>query len=114
QGLASSFGDPYTVFFPPVEAKKFQEDIAGNFTGVGMEIDVKDGVLTVIAPLKGTPAEAAGVKTGDAIIAIDGKSTQGISTDEAVNLIRGPVGSTVDLTIVRNRKSMDIKIVRDD
>ena len=61
QGLASSYGDPYTVFFPPVQAKAFTESITGSFGGVGMEIDVKDSVLTVIAPLKGTPAMEAGL-----------------------------------------------------
>ena len=61
KGLASSYGDPYTVFFPPEEAKTFAENISGSFAGVGMEIDIKDSVLTVIAPLKGTPAETAGI-----------------------------------------------------
>ncbi len=113
QGLAASYGDPYTVFFPPTEAKQFSEDISGSFAGVGMEIDIKDGVLTVIAPLKGTPAAKAGVKTGDQIVAIDGKSTDGVAVDEAVNEIRGPVGTTVDLTIVRGGKTLDVKIVRE-
>ena len=113
QGLADSYGDPYTVFFPPTEAKEFSDTISGSFAGVGMEIDIKNGVLTVIAPLKGTPAESAGIKAGDQISAIDGKSTDGVAVDEAVNEIRGPVGSTVDLSIVRNGKPLDIKIVRE-
>src|SRR3989344_2797627 len=75
EGLAASYGDPYTVFFPPKEAKASAESIAGSFGGVGIEIDIKKGVLTVVAPLKGTPAEAAGVLAGDQIAAIDGKST---------------------------------------
>ena len=70
QGLASSYGDPYTVFFPPVEAKMFQEDISGNFEGVGMEIGIKDKQLQVVAPIKNSPAERAGVKTGDFILKI--------------------------------------------
>lgn len=111
-GLASSYGDPYTVFFPPEEAKAFAETISGSFAGVGMEIDIKDNVLTVVAPLKGTPAEAAGIKAGDQIIAIDGKSTDGISTDKAVSEIRGPIGTTVIITIVRGGKAQDISIVR--
>jgi len=113
EGLAAAYGDPYTTFFPPTEAKAFAENISGNFAGVGMEIGIKDSVLTVIAPLKGTPAEAAGVKAGDQVIAIDGKSTDGLSTDKAVSEIRGPKGTTVDLSIIRNGKSLDIKIVRD-
>ncbi|MDE1919488.1 MAG: S41 family peptidase [Patescibacteria group bacterium] len=112
-GLAASYGDPYTVFFPPTEAKAFADNISGSFAGVGMEIGVKDGVLTVIAPLKGTPAEAAGIKAGDQIAAIDGKSTDGLSIDKAVSEIRGPIGTTVELSIIREGKSIDIKVVRD-
>ena len=111
-GLAASYGDPYTVFLPPEEAKAFSETISGSFAGVGMEIDVKDGVLTVVAPLKGTPAEAAGIKSGDQIAAIDGKSTDGVSIDKAVSQIRGPVGTTVDLVIIREDTLLNIKIVR--
>lgn len=113
EGLAASYGDPYTVFFPPKEAKQFAETISGSFAGVGMEIGIKDDILTVIAPLKGTPAEAAGVRAGDQIIAIDGSSTDGLSTDKAVQKIRGPVGTTVGLTLFRAGKSLDIKITRE-
>lgn len=112
-GLASSYGDPYTVFLPPVEAKIFAENISGSFAGVGMEIGIKDGILTVIAPLKGTPAERAGIKAGDQIATIDGKSTDGISIDKAVSKIRGPIGTTVSLTLIRGGKPLDIKVVRD-
>jgi carboxyl-terminal processing protease len=113
KGLTASYGDPYTVFFPPTEAKAFADNIAGNFEGVGMQIDIKDNILTVVAPLKGTPSEAAGVKAGDQIASINGKSTDGMSTDDAVNLIRGPKGTTVDLNLVRDGKPLEIKIVRD-
>jgi carboxyl-terminal processing protease len=112
-GLANSYGDPYTVFFPPTEAKTFSDNISGSFAGVGMEIGIKDSILTVIAPLKGTPAAIAGIKIGDQIALIDGKSTDSLSIDEAVNIIRGPAGTTVDLTIVRDSKPIDIKIVRE-
>ncbi|OHA98562.1 MAG: hypothetical protein A3E02_00115 [Candidatus Zambryskibacteria bacterium RIFCSPHIGHO2_12_FULL_38_34] len=101
QGLANSYGDPYTVFFPPVESKSFEEEITGSFGGVGMEIGIQDGVLTVVAPLKGTPAEAAGIKAGDKIISIGDKSTLNISTDEAIGLIRGEVGTSVVVTFGR-------------
>jgi carboxyl-terminal processing protease len=113
QGLAASYGDPYTVYFPPKEAKQFSESISGSFGGVGMEIDVKDGVLTVIAPLKGTPAEAAGIKAGDKVVTIDGNSTDGLAVEEAVTQIRGPIGTTVHLTILRDGKPMDFSIVRE-
>jgi carboxyl-terminal processing protease len=100
-GLAGSFGDPYTVFFPPVESKSFNEEISGSFGGVGMEIGIKDGLLTVVAPLKNTPAEAAGVKSGDKIISIGDKSALNMSTDEAIGLIRGDVGTPVVVTFGR-------------
>lgn len=114
QGLVSAYGDPYTVFFPPEEAKAFEEGISGNFSGVGMEIGLnKDGILTVIAPLKGTPAEKAGILAGDLVLAIDGKSTEGISTEGAVKLIRGPKGTTVTFVVGRSGSTKEIKVMRD-
>lgn len=115
QGLANSLGDPYTVFFPPVEAELFASDIRGNFEGVGMEIIAQDGAITVIAPLKDSPAFRAGVLAGDRIIKIDGKETSSITTEGAVQLIRGPRGTPVTITVYRNgdTEPFDIKLVRD-
>jgi carboxyl-terminal processing protease len=114
-GLTASFNDPYTVYLPPEDAKIFQEDIQRSFSGVGMEISVNaDKILTVIAPLKGTPAERAGIHAGDSILAIDGTSTDGISTDEAVKLIRGPKGTTVVFDVLRGTERLEISVVRDD
>lgn len=112
RGLADSYGDPYTVFLPPKESKDFTESISGSFGGVGMEIDIKNNILTVITPLKGTPADTAGVKAGDQVVAIDKQPTEGLSIEEAVSRIRGPIGTTVELTIVRSGKLLNIKIVR--
>ena len=112
EGLTASYGDPYTVFMPPKEAKVFQQDIAGSFGGVGMEIGIKNKVLTVISPLKDTPAARAGILSGDQIVAIDGHSTDGMSSDKAVQMIRGPRGTTVVLTILRDGKTHSIKVVR--
>lgn len=114
QGLASSQGDPYTVFFPPDENKMFKSDIAGNFEGVGMEIDIKDKVLTVVTPLKGSPAEKAGVKAGDRVIKIDNQSTLDLKTEQAVKLIRGPSGTSVKITVLRGESNTpkDITIAR--
>lgn len=113
QGMVSSYGDPYTVFMPPQEAKVFQDDIKGNFEGVGMEIGVKDGILTVIAPLKGTPAERAGLRAGDLILFIDDHSTEGLSSDEAINFIRGPKGTEVKFRIMRDGEISTIPVIRD-
>jgi carboxyl-terminal processing protease len=112
QGLASAYDDPYTVFLPPEESEAFAESISGSFAGVGMEIDVKDDVLTVITPLKGTPADRAGIEAGDQVVAIDKKPTDGLTVEEAVRRIRGPLGTTVELSILRNGKALTVPIVR--
>lgn len=116
KGLASSMGDPYTVFFSPKENKLFNDEIKGSFSGIGAEIGIKEGVLTVIAPLKDTPAWNAGLKTGDKIIKIDKTLTNDMDTDSAINLIRGPKGTTVVLTIIRlgDSKTREFKIVRNN
>jgi len=112
-GLAQSYNDPYTVFLRPDEAKLFAEDIAGNFSGVGMEIGLnKEGVLTVIAPLKGTPAEKAGVRAGDLILAIDDVSTDGSSTEEAVKKIRGKEGTPITFRMLRAGETLEITVTR--
>ncbi len=115
QGLVSSYGDPYTVFLPPKESEAFAEDIAGNFSGIGMEVGNRDGVVSVIAPLADTPAERAGLISGDLIIKIDGESTEGMSIDEAVRRIRGEKGTPVTLSIFREGELeiRDITVVRD-
>lgn len=110
QGLAASYGDPYTVFFPPQENQDFQDQIQGNFQGVGMEIDVKDGELVVVAPLKGSPAQQAGIHAGDIITKIDATSTTNMTADDAAALIRGPEGSVVTLTIVRAGEAQPLVI----
>lgn len=114
-GLVKSFNDPYTVFLPPSDAADFDETISGNFGGVGMEVGIRDGVVTVIAPLANTPAENAGIVSSDIIVKIDGVSTEGMSIDEAVRLIRGEKGTEVMLTIFREGEVefLEISVVRD-
>lgn len=114
-GLVQSLDDPYSVFLQPVESRVFEEDVSGSFEGVGMEVGMRDGFLTVIAPLKGTPADDAGLLSGDTITKIDDTSTFDLSLNEAVDLIRGPRGSEVILTIVREgeRETLEISITRD-
>ncbi len=115
KGMVESLGDPYTVFFPPVESKSFSEEIKGQIEGVGMEVGVKDEVLTVIAPVKGTPAYRAGVKPGDKILKIDERLTNTLNTEEAIKLIRGPKGTSVKLTLFREgvKEPFELSIVRD-
>lgn len=114
QGLTQSYGDPYTVFFPPQEAKAFEEEISGNFEGVGMEVGIKDEIITVVAPLKNTPAERAGIRAGDKIVRIDDTSTINMTIDDAVEMIRGEKGTTVVLTVLREGidDSLEIPITR--
>ncbi|MEK7093397.1 MAG: S41 family peptidase [Patescibacteria group bacterium] len=114
-GLAASLNDPYTYFLPPVENKQFGDDMSGQFEGVGMEIAVKSEVLTVVTPLKGTPAEKAGIKSGDHILKIDGVSTQGLEVDAAIKKIRGRKGTQVTLTMLRQgwAEAREIKVTRD-
>ena len=115
QGLASSFGDPYTVFFPPQENKLFNAEIKGSFGGIGAEIGMKGGFLVIVAPLKDTPAYKYGIKSGDVILKIDDQDTKGMSIDEAINLIRGDVGTSVKISIFRQgeKKARDFTITRD-
>lgn len=116
RGYVESYKDPYTVFFPPSEAKSFAENVQGSFGGVGMNVGMKEGNIVVIAPLKGSPAERAGVKAGDIVTAVDGKSVIGMNSDEAVSLIRGQIGTTVKLTVIHPdaKTTTDISIKREE
>lgn len=114
-GMAESLGDPYTFFLPPVESKQFSDDMSGAFEGVGMEIAVRDQILTVVSPLKGTPAEKAGIKSGDKILKIDDVDTKGIDVSTAVKRIRGPKDTQVKLFMYREGwdAPREIKVTRD-
>ena len=114
-GLVEAYGDPYTVYLPPEEAETFNENISGNFSGVGMEVGLRDGLITIIAPLPDTPAERAGILAGDVIVRIDDVSTEDMRSDEAVSLIRGESGTEVVLQIYREGEMefLDIPIIRD-
>jgi carboxyl-terminal processing protease len=115
QGLAAASGDPYTTFFNPEDNKLFKDEIKGSFSGIGAEVGIKDKVLTIIAPLKNTPAWNAGVKKGDKVLKIDKIDTSDLSVDKAIDLMRGEKGTTVVLTILRTGEiqTREIKIVRD-
>lgn len=114
EGLAKSYDDPYTLFLPPADATMFEEDISGAFGGVGMEVGMRDGLITIIAPLKDTPAEEAGLRAMDRIITIDDVTTKGMSIDEAIRLIRGEIGTEVVLGIARESEGelLEIPVTR--
>ncbi len=101
EGMLKTLDDPYTVFLRPEDTKRFIEDVKGSFEGVGMEIAIKEEQLQVVAPIEGTPAQRAGLRPGDLILKIDGQPTADMSIEEAVNLIRGPRGTEVVLTVFR-------------
>ena len=115
EGLTSSLNDPYTEFFPPQESKQFMEQINGEFSGVGMEVGMKDNILTVIAPLKNSPADRAGIRPGDKILKIDSKVTTDMKVDEAVKLIKGKPGTKITLTLYRQGEDQpfDVTLVRE-
>lgn len=114
EGVISALGDPYSTFFRPEDAKKFNEDVQGNFGGIGAEIGKRDGALIIVAPLKGNPAEAAGLKAGDKIIKVDDTFTDDLSVEEAVKLIRGTIGTKVKLQIFREGwdKTREFEVTR--
>ena len=114
-GLLGALKDENSVFFPPTDAQKFNEDISGEFGGIGAEIGTRNNQLVIVAPLKDTPAERAGLKPLDKILKVDKTDTANSSVEEAVKLIRGQKGTTVILTILRNgwKNPQEISMVRD-
>lgn len=115
KGMVESIEDPHTYFTPPEQLERSRQDLEGAFEGIGATIEKKDERLLVVAPIAGTPAFRAGLKPGDWIMKIDGKETLNLSVNDGVNLIRGPKGSPVVLTIVREgqKEPFDLRIVRD-
>ncbi|MDD4738147.1 MAG: PDZ domain-containing protein, partial [Candidatus Pacebacteria bacterium] len=112
-GMVNALGDPYTEFFDPEGAESLQESISGKFEGIGLQIGIREKQLTAIAPIKGTPADKSGIRPGDKIIFIDKNPTSNLSANEAVEIIRGPKGTKVVLTILRDNKNFDVEIIRD-
>ena len=115
-GMIDSLGDPYSDYMNQDEAAQFQESISSSFQGIGAEIQERNGYISVVSPIKNSPAEKAGILTNDTIIAVDGESIQGMGASEAVLLIRGEKGTSVTLTIQRGELTdpMEITIVRDE
>ena len=107
--------DPHSGFMPPNVFKEMQEETRGRFEGLGIEITIKDGILTVVSPIEDTPAYRAGILAGDQILKIDGESTKNFSLMESVKRMRGPRGSKITITIMREglTKPRDFELVRD-
>jgi len=114
-GMMSSLGDPFSMFMTPEESKMLNEDLNGSFGGIGIEVAAKDGVLVVISPIDGTPAQKAGIRSKDIITKIDGQDVSELTYVEAINKIRGEKGTEVKLTIIHDgaTEEEDIAIVRD-
>ncbi len=113
KGLVAAIGDPYTIFADPAENSQFFDNLNGSYEGIGVELDVVDGALVVLTPLKDSPAEAAGLKPLDEIVAVDGVSVMGMTFAEVLSAIKGPAGSKVALTIERKgEEQLVLNIVR--
>ncbi|MDO8463498.1 MAG: S41 family peptidase [bacterium] len=114
-GMVAALHDPYSAFFDPERAKLFREDLSGSLEGIGAEIGIRNDTLTVIAPLAGTPAEAAGLRAGDLIFAVDDAPTMDLTLEEAVARIRGIRGTSVKLFVQTpgDDAPRDVSIVRD-
>lgn len=113
-GMVASLGDPYTAFLPPSENNAFKQEIGGSFEGIGAQLELKNNHINVVAPLKGTPAEAAGIKPNDYIMKVNGEDTTGWTVEQAVNKIKGPRGTKVTLTVLHadSTKPEDLVIIR--
>ncbi len=114
KGMVDTLGDEHTHFDEPARAAILESDLNGNFEGIGATVETKNGQIVIVAPLKGRPAEKAGLQPGDIVVKIDGQSTDGMSLTDAISRIRGPKGTQVTLTIVRAGAPapLDITITR--
>lgn len=111
-GMVNSLGDPYTVFLDPEQNREFELSLSGTYEGVGIEIDIRDKTLVVVAPIDGTPAQKAGVQAGDKILQIDGEDTSGMSIQDAVAKIRGERDTKIVLGLGRGDKKLEVTITR--
>ena len=112
--LREAVKDPYTRYMDAAAYQQFQIETTGHYAGIGIYVGIKDDRLTVVAPIPGTPAARAGLRAGDHIVAVDGRPTADMSQDEATGMIRGPKGTSVELTIERDGKQFKVTIVREE
>lgn len=113
KGMVSSIEDPYTFFLTPTENKQSKDDLGGRFEGIGAQLGLKDNRVVVVAPLKNSPAEKAGLRAGDIIVKVDSKPTADLLLTQVVSLVRGNKGTKVTLTVEREGKELDFSVMRD-
>ncbi len=113
-GLVQQLGDPNTAFLSPERLRRLREVVAGSYTGVGMNVDIRDGWVTVLAPRPGSPAERAGIRAADRLVEVDGQPTRSWTVEEARNALRGPLGSSVKLVIERGGAKIPLTLERSD
>ncbi|WNQ11624.1 S41 family peptidase [Paenibacillus aurantius] len=115
-GMLEALNDPYTTYMDPKEAKQFDETISSSFQGIGAEVSLQDGKVTIMSPIKGSPAEKAGLRANDVIATVNGEKLDGLTLNQAVLKIRGPKGTQAKLGIVRSgtTDTIEVNVVRDD
>ncbi len=115
RGMVQSLGDEYTVFLAPQQAQEVRSSLEGKYEGIGIFVELRDGLPTVLSPMPGTPADRAGLKPGDAIVAVDGRPTQSLPLDQVISWVRGPSGTQVTLTIRRpgSTETFDVTVTRE-
>jgi len=113
EGMLEELNDPYTTFVPRRDTEDFSKDLTGEYVGIGAEVQVRDGWLTISSPLDGSPAWKAGVMADDRVVAIDGESTEGQTIDESIDRLTGEPNTTVTITVERGAETLEIDIVRD-
>lgn len=116
QGMVSVLDDPFTNYMSITEASEFEQSLGSSFEGIGAEVSMVDGELTIVSPIKGAPAEAAGLRANDVVLSVNGESLEGLNQTEAINKIRGEKGTTAELSVRRPgvEELMTFKVVRDE
>ena len=112
EGMLEELNDPYTTFVPRIDTKQFSKDLTGEYVGIGAEVIIRDGWLTISSPLDGSPSWKAGVMANDRVIAIDGETTEGLTINESIDLLTGQPNTKVVITVERGAESLDIEITR--
>ncbi len=112
-GMVNALDDPFTVYVPPRDSEDFNKELSGEYVGIGAEVGLVDGWLTIVNPMEDSPALLAGIRADDRVIEIDGDSTRGKTIDDSIDLITGEPGTSVVLTIERGTETIEITVVRD-